>query len=175
MGLVSMVAGTSLAVRVDVAVGLGVVAVLLSLWALLRSARADKRRRHRREPLPVVPAPSEHEIVQRERFDDYERSVAALEDRLRIVENASRTGLSRVGLKRFNAFENTGAELSFSLALLNDQGTGAVVTGLWGRDESRLFAKPIHEQTSRYPLSEEEYAAIELAMLDRGRVSVQTS
>ncbi|MCY0885275.1 MAG: DUF4446 family protein, partial [Firmicutes bacterium] len=50
-------------------------------------------------------------------------------------------------------------------------GDGLVLTGLWGRDEVRVYAKPVEGAQSRYALSEEERAAIDLAMRDRRQAS----
>lgn len=68
------------------------------------------------------------------------------------------------GLIRFNAFDNMGSDLSFSLALLDRRGDGVVLTGLYGRDETRLYAKPLRKGVSDYSLTEEEEAAIKRSM-----------
>jgi hypothetical protein len=73
------------------------------------------------------------------------------------------TAVRHVGLVRFDAFSNTAGEQSFSLALLDDEGEGLVVTSIYGRGEYRLYAKPLRDGTSTYSLTEEEHAAIERA------------
>ncbi|CCO08332.1 DUF4446 family protein [Desulforamulus hydrothermalis] len=65
------------------------------------------------------------------------------------------------GLIRFNAFDNMGSDLSFSVALLDRRGDGVVLTGLYGRDETRIYAKPIRKGTSNYSLTEEEAQAVQ--------------
>lgn len=65
------------------------------------------------------------------------------------------------GLIRFNAFDNMGSDLSFSLAMLDHRGDGVVLTGLYGRDETRIYAKPIRKGTSDYSLTEEEKKAVQ--------------
>lgn len=69
-----------------------------------------------------------------------------------------------VAVVRFNAFADTGSDLSFSLALLDGTGSGVVVTSLFGREESRIYAKPIVRRSSSYRLSSEEELAIARAM-----------
>lgn len=49
-----------------------------------------------------------------------------------------------------------GSDLSFSIAMLNGNNDGIVLTGIYGRDESVVYAKPIDKGISRYDLSEEE-------------------
>lgn len=79
------------------------------------------------------------------------------------ISEQQRNCLSRTGLVRFNPFDDTGADLSFSLAILSDQRDGVVLTSLWGRDEVRIYAKPIRGGTCNYPLSPEERQAVDLA------------
>ncbi|MGZ0050035.1 DUF4446 family protein [Brevibacillus gelatini] len=70
----------------------------------------------------------------------------------------------RVGIIRYNAFGDVGSDLSFSLAILDDAQNGVVITSIFGREESRVYAKPIEAGSSTYHLSEEEQAAIKKAM-----------
>ncbi|UFJ41872.1 DUF4446 family protein [Brevibacillus humidisoli] len=74
---------------------------------------------------------------------------------------ASQSG--NLALIRYNAFGDLGNDLSFSLALLDEQQNGIVITSIYGREESRVYAKPIAAGTSSYNLSEEEKAAIKQA------------
>jgi hypothetical protein len=77
-----------------------------------------------------------------------------------LMESKLRRSLQRMGLVRFNAFEGLGGEQSFAIALLDDEGTGFVLSSLQGRGESRLYAKPVEEWDSTYSLSVEEKEAI---------------
>ena len=52
-------------------------------------------------------------------------------------------GVRRVALLRYDAFEDVGGRLSFSCALLDEHGTGVVLTSINGRQETRVYAKPI--------------------------------
>jgi hypothetical protein len=72
--------------------------------------------------------------------------------------------LQRVGLVRYDAFEDMGGHLSFSAALLDANGDGLVITSINGRQETRCYAKPVEGWTSRHNLSEEEEQAIRLAL-----------
>jgi hypothetical protein len=70
----------------------------------------------------------------------------------------------RVAIIRYNAFGDLGSDLSFSLAILDDAQNGVVITSIYGREESRVYAKPLTAGTSPYHMSEEEQAAIRKAM-----------
>ncbi|MBQ8999000.1 MAG: DUF4446 family protein [Clostridium sp.] len=72
--------------------------------------------------------------------------------------------IQKVGIIRYKAIANTGADLSFAIALLDNANDGIVLNGIYSRDGSYTYAKPIKDGKSTYNLSEEEIAAIEQAM-----------
>jgi hypothetical protein len=65
-----------------------------------------------------------------------------------------------VGLVRFRAFEDTGGDQSFALALTDGEGNGVVVSALYGRDATRIYAKPVEAWRSSKPLGTEEEQAL---------------
>ena len=65
---------------------------------------------------------------------------------------------------RYNAFSDTGSDLSFTLALLDEQNNGVVLNGIYSREMSNIYAKPITNGNSTYTLSEEERQAIDKAI-----------
>ncbi|MDD5603868.1 MAG: DUF4446 family protein [Eubacteriales bacterium] len=72
--------------------------------------------------------------------------------------------VQKVGTVRYNAFENVGSNLCYSIALLDMNNNGVVFTGLYSRDSSSTFAKPIEGGKSKFTLSEEEIEAVKKAM-----------
>lgn len=66
------------------------------------------------------------------------------------------TCVQKVAIVRYKAFEDIGSDLSFSIALLNHNNDGVIITGIYGRNDSTVYAKPIDKGISRYDLSEEE-------------------
>ncbi len=82
---------------------------------------------------------------------------------LRKLESLGKSSFRQVGLVRFNAFEDIGGELSFSLALIDDWGNGFLLTSIQSRQESRVYAKPLERGESPFPLSEEEKEAVRRA------------
>jgi hypothetical protein len=70
----------------------------------------------------------------------------------------------KTAILRFNAFPDTGSDLSFAIALLDAHNNGMVISSLYGRSESRVYAKPIQNGTSSYALSEEEKQVLARAM-----------
>lgn len=69
----------------------------------------------------------------------------------------------RVSVHRFNAFADSGSDLSFSVAIVNDEQDGVVITGIHGREQTFLYAKPIDKGQSTYLLTPEEKIAINQA------------
>ena len=85
-----------------------------------------------------------------------ERLVARAEQ----IDAALAHAIQGIGLVRFRAFQDTGGDQSFSLALVDGEGNGAVISALYGRDATRVYAKPIQGWLSPKPLSEEEENAL---------------
>jgi len=79
------------------------------------------------------------------------------------LDNTLRTCVQKVGLVRFNAFEDTGSDLSFAMALLDAGNNGVVVSSIFGRSESRIYAKPVIAGESSYFLTDEEKEALKKA------------
>jgi hypothetical protein len=82
-----------------------------------------------------------------------------------------RGSVQNVGMIRYDAFEDVGGQLSFSCALLDDRGDGVVITSINGRQDTRVYAKPVKAGRSSHNLSEEETSAIRQA-LERPREAV---
>jgi hypothetical protein len=89
--------------------------------------------------------------------------VEELARRVAELESRSKQDLSRVGFVRYDAFEDTGSNLSYALALLNREGDGVVLTSLYSRTDTRTYAKAVERFKPAANASEEELAAIERA------------
>lgn len=76
------------------------------------------------------------------------------------IRKQMRTMKSNVGMYRYNAFAEAGSDLSFSIALLDEEQSGFVLTGIHNRDHTYVYAKPIEHAQSKYTLSPEEKEAI---------------
>jgi hypothetical protein len=136
---------TALVVLVVGALALALVAVMVSVLAL-RAATAP-RRGDRRSPLP--------------------HDVAGLRGEVQTLADDLAVSLRRLGVVRYDAFDDMGGRLSWSLALLDDSGTGIVLTSIHGRSDARTYAKPVSSWTSEQSLSPEEGEAIALARSPR--------
>ena len=88
--------------------------------------------------------------------------------RTAVAESNLRHSLQRIGLVRFNPFEDTGGNQSFALALLDASGDGLVLSSLHSRAGTRVYAKPVNGGRAETALSEEESEAVRQAMAGTG-------
>ena len=91
------------------------------------------------------------------------RDLDGLASRVTAVEDAARRHFARVGLVRFNPFEDTGGNQSFALALLDGNLDGFIVSSLHSRTGTRIYAKSITGGTAETALSAEETQALDVA------------
>ena len=96
--------------------------------------------------------------------EDIKKENGEIELYCKKLDEDSKQNLKKIGMVRYNAYKDTGSDLSFALAILNDNNTGIVLNGIYGRDTSNIYAKPVVNGNSEYALSKEEKEAIERAM-----------
>ncbi|HWQ62061.1 MAG TPA: DUF4446 family protein [Negativicutes bacterium] len=94
---------------------------------------------------------------------DATAKVAALEQESRRLDGRLKYCTQKLGVVRFNAFEDTGSDLSFAVALLDSNDDGVVFSSIYSRSESRVYAKPVTAGQSTYFLTDEEKRALSAA------------
>lgn len=82
----------------------------------------------------------------------------------KVLDDNMKKCTQKIGIVRYNAFKDTGSDLSFSLAILDDYNDGVVLNGIYARDSSNIYAKPVENGNSKYVLSDEEKEAINRAI-----------
>lgn len=93
------------------------------------------------------------------------RDINLIEDNIEAFETKLSFTIQKMGFVRYNAFADTGSELSFSIALLDAYNNGFVLTSIYGREQAVIFGKPIQNANCNVPLSPEEMAAINRALM----------
>ena len=93
-----------------------------------------------------------------------EASLAALDQRLASLETVFPSALRRSAVVMYDAYPGMVGSLSRSVAMLDENGDGFVVSVLVNRDESRFFLKGIRGAQGVEPLSPEETTAIGQAL-----------
>ncbi|MBZ4665233.1 DUF4446 family protein [Mahella sp.] len=106
-----------------------------------------------------------------------EEYLARIEGAMETVEELKQHGqqldrrilrcVQKVAVIRYNPFDEMGSDQSFSIALLDGLNDGYILTGLFGRNASTTFAKPVKAGQSPYALSDEEQEVLNLAMEQR--------
>lgn len=80
------------------------------------------------------------------------------------IHGLAKKSVHKVGVVRFNPFKDLGGDQSFSVALLDGENTGVVISSLHSREGNRVYSKPVEKgQALKYPLTEEEKEAIKKA------------
>jgi hypothetical protein len=121
----------------------GLVGLLVAVWAVLRLRRISRRLKAL-ESAPPMAVPVD--------VDRVNRLAAQLE-----------SAIQRVGVVRYNPFEDTGSNQSFVLAMLDARGDGFVLSSLHSRQATRMFLKPVSAGKADSAVSEEEAEAIRIA------------
>lgn len=156
-------------------VALAAVAVLgaLSVMLVLRVATL---RRQLVIAFPDGPADAVEELArQAEQIATIRDDVATVHANAERLHDGLQTMISRVGLVRYDAFEDVAGAQSFSTALLDLNGDGLVISAINGRHETRCYGKQVTASKSQHTLSEEEAAAITSAIEGRDVITLPQS
>ena len=92
------------------------------------------------------------------------RQFEELKKEVERISKQSQFFVQKIGVIRYNPFSGVGGDQSFSIALLDGNNDGVVITSIYARDGNRVFGKPVKEGKSEYSLSDEERGAIEKAI-----------
>ncbi len=161
-------------------ISLGAVALVALAAFLLALTLGLRVRRLRREYAILRGHGTDRDIIAA--LADTVRKVDGIDVRVDEVERShvslaaiGRQALQRFALVRYDAFEDMGGRLSFSAALLDAQGDGFIITSINGRSETRTYAKPVRNLSSKHNLSEEEREAIAIAFGSEDRNEARSS
>jgi hypothetical protein len=109
--------------------------------------------------------------VLREELKDHAKNLSTLSNGLESLQQhqtnlqaQQEACVQRIGYVRFDAFEDVGGEQSFALALLDAKNNGIVISNLFSRVDSRVYAKRINGGRSEHTLSGEEREAVDKAV-----------
>ena len=138
------------------------VAMLAAVWALLklRVARAAQRVLLGGGAADLV----DFVVALQSRIDDLHRAVDEIAGGLARVDRRVDGSLSKTALVRYDAFQQKGGEQSASIALLDGERSGVVVSAIQGRDYARIYMKELDRGRASVALSPEELEAVERAM-----------
>lgn len=89
-----------------------------------------------------------------------ETDLLALLERIKHLEGIAKITIQKTGVVRFNPFGDFGGNQSFTIALLDNENSGFVISSIFVKEGSRVYAKQITKGVSDHALSNEEQEAI---------------
>ena len=98
------------------------------------------------------------------RVERVEKQNAEIKGLIDSIDKNMANCIQKIGMVRYNAFKDTGSDLSFALAMLDENNNGVVLNGIYSREMSNIYAKPVENGVSKYTISEEEKQAIQMAI-----------
>ena len=150
-----------------VAIGLlALLSLLLIIWISVVGRRLVKLRRQYTRAMGQTGVMNLEDVIVglRLAIDDQEARIDQFDSKLTELGQLLKQVKGHIGVFRYNAFSNQGSDMSFSVAIVSEDKTGVVLTGLHGRDETYMYAKPLQKGSSAYLLTPEEERAISLAL-----------
>ena len=139
-------------------IGLALITFLLLIITIILLASVSKLKKRYRKMMRGVNNKNLEEVINLN-LDNIEKAMNSSQDAINECKKLSeemKGCVNKVAVMRYKAFENVGSDLSFSIAILDSYNDGVIITGIYSRQDSTTYAKPIDKGISRYDLSEEE-------------------
>jgi hypothetical protein len=152
---------------VGLVIGIGCVILLLIIGMLFVQSRRIALLSERLDALTQGVEGQNLEAVLDTHLQTVVRVAGDLDEvinRTAVLEASSRLHFARLGLVRFNPFDDTGGNQSFALAMLDSNNDGFVATSLHSRTGTRLYAKAVFGGEAESALGAEEAQAVEIAV-----------
>jgi hypothetical protein len=157
-----------------VAIAAAAVAVVALLASVVLAVRMQRLRRDQRVVLgehgqdDVIA----HAAATQQAFEALQAYVQdtaiRLDGRLAGVEDALRGRIAHRALVRYDAYNELSGQQSMSIALLDDERSGIVLSCIHHRDQARVYGKQVHDGRGELELSPEEAEAVRLALAGEG-------
>jgi hypothetical protein len=153
-------------------------AAAVALLALLACAVLSLRvRRLRQAQRMVIGEHGEQDLAAHaadmqqafESLRDYvEETASRLDGRLAAAEQTLRGTFAHRALVRYDAYNELSGQQSMSIALLDDERSGIVLSCIHHRDQARVYGKRVLGGRGELELSPEEAEAVRLALRGNG-------
>jgi hypothetical protein len=158
--------GWSEQITVAIIAGIGLLLIVLIIWLGVLTSKLNKLKTAHHKLMGETGVGNMEEVmgVLHKRLDSIDQNQNNQGNRMEQHERRLSSLKGRIGVHRFNAFSDSGSDLSFSIAIMNEEQDGVTITGIYGREQTFLYAKPIDKGQSAYPLTPEEKISINLAL-----------
>jgi uncharacterized protein DUF4446 len=153
-----------------IALAAGAVALIAVLLSIFLATRIKALRAAQRS---VLGERSDRDLVAHAQeleagFEELRRMVESTFSQLdgRLAAGETRLGrtISHTAVVRYDAYGEMTGRQSSSMALLDDSGTGVVLSSILHREQARMYVKNVREGSSEFELSPEENEAIQTAL-----------
>jgi len=147
---------------------IAILSLILGVFCLIRLLALEKMRSsffagsNGKDLEAVIRQMADNQNAMTGELDSINKTIADIEHRLSFTTQ-------KIGLVRFNPFQDGGGNFSFCVALLDNHNNGAVITSMHGREQNRIYAKKISAGRAESTLTEEEISAIEEAVLQHNK------
>ena len=142
---------------------------VLFIAVIISNARISKMNKNNREFMQKLGTGKDIS----EDINSYMERIIALEEALsethsycKQLENKVKNCMQKIGIVRYNAYNDAGNDLSFAVALLDEKNNGIVFNGIYSREMSNIYAKPIVGGKCKYNMTKEENEALNKAIED---------
>ena len=135
-----------------------IIILLLFIWNLIISIQLSRLKTKYKHFMRGATNISIEQMIKEymQSIDNTVNKVDIISNDLLNLKDQTDRCIQKCNIIRYNAFSNTGSDLSYSIALLDNYNTGVILSSIYGREESVTYAKPVDNGNSRYPLSVEE-------------------
>lgn len=144
--------------------GLNIVLLIAFIIAVIKISGINKKYKNFMQKLGNGKNIEEDLENYMHRVERVEKQNAEITDFIQKLDNDFEKSIQKIGIVRYNAYKDTGSDLSFTLAMLDENNNGVVLNGIYSRETSNIYAKPVENGKSSYILSEEEQEAIRRAI-----------
>lgn len=147
-------------------VGAAIVALAVLIWNIFLQLNIRRIEKNQREFLSGKNgADLEKTILEHAKnMKELDRDIQDLYGISNQIHGLAKKSVHKVGVVRFNPFKDLGGDQSFSVALLDGENSGVVISALHTREGNRVYSKPVEKgRALKYPLTDEEKEAIKKA------------
>jgi hypothetical protein len=152
------------------AIGLAAITIivfLLLIWNVALQISLSKLKKKNAEIYAGNKAKNLEEVIlqQAKSLKTLDKDIQELYNISNQINNLAFRGIHKTAMVRFNPFKEVGGDQSFAIALLNGKNNGLVLSSLYTREGTRIYAKSITTGSAdKHPLTEEEELAIKNAL-----------
>ncbi len=158
-------------------VGAMIIAILLLIWNIYLQINLSRVKRNQQQLFSGKNGADLEKIIldHSANLKELDRDIQDLYGISNQIHNLAKHSIHKVGAVRFNPFKDLGGDQSFSIAFLDGQNNGIVISGLHTREGNRIYAKSVEKgKAVKHPLTDEEQKAIKLAESSAAGVEYKT-